>query len=127
MGSRQALNGPLAPSEGIGRRDQHRAVTTGATDTSKPRSRESQESREETKCGATQRQESKKKEPESMDRYAQDNRANQRNTNHTSTGSGRDAGYKGSPANKDNRANQLNPNHPSYAGKKKRNGPSSSD
>ncbi|EGG22624.1 hypothetical protein DFA_04754 [Cavenderia fasciculata] len=45
-----------------------------------------------------------------MDKQAQDNKSNQQNPNHPSTGPGRSSGYSGAPSNLDNRANQMNPN-----------------
>ncbi|KAK9304457.1 hypothetical protein QLX08_004222 [Tetragonisca angustula] len=51
-----------------------------------------------------------------MDRKAVDNRANQRNPNHTPTGPGHKAGYHGTgtKADLDNHSNQMNPNNPLY-------------
>lgn len=55
-----------------------------------------------------------------MDRAAQDNRANQCNPNHTTTGQGHDAAYGGDKSKPamDNHANQMNPNNSEYKGKK---------
>ena len=51
-----------------------------------------------------------------MDKAAQDNRTNQCNPTHKSTGPGHQAGYHGTgtKADLDNRSNQMNPNNPLY-------------
>lgn len=56
-----------------------------------------------------------------MDRDAQDNRANQKNTNHPSSGDGVQRGYKGTgdEADLDNHSQQKNMNNDKYQQPKK--------
>jgi len=59
---------------------------------------------------------------DSKDKAATDNRANQLNPNHETSGQGRPAGYhgKGDAPDLKNHGNQLNPNNPNFQGGQKK-------
>ncbi|KAJ1530848.1 hypothetical protein ONE63_005693 [Megalurothrips usitatus] len=79
-----------------------------------------QRSRRPAETSATQKLITSLSNTETMDRYTQNNRANQMNPNHKSSGQGRSSGFQGSKSSSDNRANQLNPNNSKYSGSGKK-------